>query len=87
MPVVPIFTLSPALSLTVEQFHRRIATEHLKTALHFSTLRMQSRSLNAGPMGDTLRYAKKGDHREAVRCSLLMKEDGELDSQRARWLM
>jgi hypothetical protein len=49
MPVVPIFMLSPALSLTVEQFHRLIATEHLKTAPHLSTLRMQSRYLNAGP--------------------------------------
>jgi hypothetical protein len=66
MPVVPIFMLSPALSLTVVQFHRLVATEHLKTAPHFSTLRLQSRSLNAGP----LRYVKKGDHREAVFCSL-----------------
>jgi len=49
MPVVPIFMLSPTLSLTVEQFYRLIATENPKTAPHLFTLRLQSRYLNAGP--------------------------------------
>jgi hypothetical protein len=75
MLVVPIFTLSPAFSLTVEQFHRLIATEHLKTDLHLSILRMQSRSLNVGPMGDTLRYAKRVTTEK--RYSVLWEESSE----------